>query len=139
MAKMSFLLYAADADILTFIAMPDWPTPLNVIDPRIEWMAEEWPLAGKLRPFRTLLDQLKTFDLLIGQDGRARAHLRPFGTKSSRNNTAKGGGFIRAEFSVSSPHPSAARTRLDRCGLERARATYRRPPQPRSETDRNRH
>jgi hypothetical protein len=33
-----FILYAADADILTFIAMPGWPVPLAVVDPRVEWI-----------------------------------------------------------------------------------------------------
>lgn len=55
---------------------------------------------GELGRFRTLLDQLKTFDLPIGPDGRARVNLRAFGTKSSRNNTARGGGFIFALNSV---------------------------------------
>ena len=50
--------------------------------------------------FRTFLDQLKTFDLPIGEDGRTRRPLRAFGTKTSRNNTAKGGGFIFAHNSV---------------------------------------
>jgi DNA polymerase-1 len=65
-----------------------------------ETMSDEWPLAGELGRFRILLDQLKTFDLPIGEDGRTRVNLRPFGTKTSRNNTAKGGGFIFALNSV---------------------------------------
>ena len=81
-----------------------WPrTPTgapSTSEKTFEKMAEEWPLAGELGRFRTLLDQLKTFDLPIGLDGRARTHLRAFGTKSSRNNTAKGGGFIFALNSV---------------------------------------
>jgi DNA polymerase-1 len=63
-------------------------------------MADEWPLGGELGRFRVFLDQLKTFDLPIGEDGRTRVHLRPFGTKPSRNNTAKGGGFIFAQNAV---------------------------------------
>ena len=81
-----------------------WPrTPTgapSTSEKTFETMAEEWPLAGELGRFRTLLDQLKTFDLPIGPDGRARVHLRAFGTKSGRNNTAKGGGFIFALNSV---------------------------------------
>ena len=59
-----------------------------------EKATEAWPLAGEMGRFRSLLDQLKTFDLPIGPDGRARVNLRAFGTKSGRNNTAQGGGFI---------------------------------------------
>jgi hypothetical protein len=81
-----------------------WPrTPTgapSTSEETFEKMADEWPLAGELGRFRTLLDQLKTFDLPIGLDGRARVHLRAFGTKSGRNNTAKGGGFIFALNSV---------------------------------------
>jgi DNA polymerase I len=81
-----------------------WPrTPTgapSTSEQTFEAMTEEWPLAGELGRFRTLLDQLKTFDLPIGSDGRARSHLQAFGTKSSRNNTAKGGGFIFALNSV---------------------------------------
>ena len=53
-----------------------------------------WDLAGEFGRFRVLLDQLKTFDLPIGPDGRARCNLRAFGTITARNNTAKGGGFV---------------------------------------------
>ena len=81
-----------------------WPrTPggaLSTSETAFEAMADEWPLAGEFGRFRTLLDQLKTFDLPIGEDGRTRVHLRSFGTKTSRNNTAKGGGFIFAQNSV---------------------------------------
>ena len=81
-----------------------WPrTPTgtpSTSEETFERMADEWPLAGELGRFRTLLDQLKTFDLPIGEDGRARAHLRAFETVTSRNNTAKGGGFIFALNSV---------------------------------------
>jgi hypothetical protein len=81
-----------------------WPrTPtgaLSTSEETFETMSEEWPLAGELRQFLTFLDQLKTFDLAIGGDGRNRISLRPFGTKTSRNNTAKGGGFIFAQNSV---------------------------------------
>jgi DNA polymerase I len=84
--------------------LASWPrTPTgapSTSEKAFEKMAEEWPLAGELGRFRTLLDQLKTFDLPIGSDGRARVHLRAFGTKSGRNNTAKGGGFIFALNSV---------------------------------------
>ena len=46
-------------------------------DVREGWRTE-WPLAGELGRFRTLLDQLKTFDLPIGPDGRARVQLTGF-------------------------------------------------------------
>ena len=75
-----------------------WPrTPTgapSTSEGAFEMMADEWPLAGELGRFRTLLDQLKVFDPPVGGDGRTRVHLRAFGTKTSRNNTAKGGGFI---------------------------------------------
>jgi DNA polymerase I-like protein with 3'-5' exonuclease and polymerase domains len=63
-------------------------------------MAERWPLAGELSRFLTFIDQLRTFDLPIGDDGRNRVSVRAFGTLTSRNNTAKGGGFILAKHSV---------------------------------------
>lgn len=75
-----------------------WPrTPTgapSTSEGAFESMADEWPLAGELGRFRTLLDQLKAFDPPIGEDGRTRVNLRAFGTKTARNNTAKGGGFI---------------------------------------------
>jgi DNA polymerase-1 len=81
-----------------------WPrTPggaLSTSEEAFETMADEWPLAKELGRFRAFLDQLKTFDLPIGEDGRARCALRPFGTLTARNNTAKGGGFIFAKSSV---------------------------------------
>jgi DNA polymerase I len=81
-----------------------WPrTPtgnLSTSDAAFEMMSEIWPLGEELNRFRGLLDQLRTFDLPIGNDGRARAQLRAFGTKTSRNNTAKGGEFIFARNAV---------------------------------------
>lgn len=78
-----------------------WPrTPtgqLSTSEATFEMVAEEWPLAGELQKFRVFIDQLKTFDLPIGEDGRARTSLWAFGTKTGRNNTAKGGGFIFAK------------------------------------------
>jgi hypothetical protein len=81
-----------------------WPrTPTNRLsttDETFEAMNEEWPLAGELHRFRIFLDKLKTFDLPIGTDGRNRVDLWAFGQLASRNNTAKGGGFIFAQHSV---------------------------------------
>lgn len=51
-----------------------WPrTPkgsLSTAEVTFEMMAEGWPMAGEFGPFRTLLDQLRSFDLPIGSDGR---------------------------------------------------------------------
>jgi hypothetical protein len=81
-----------------------WPRTLtgqlSTSDETFEAMEERWPLAGELRRFRIFIDQLRTFDLPIGADGRSRVSLRAFGTLTSRNNTAKGGGFILAKHSV---------------------------------------
>jgi DNA polymerase-1 len=78
--------------------LASWPrTPTgapSTSEKAFEKATEAWPLAGEMGRFRSLLDQLKTFDLPIGPDGRARVNLRAFGTKSGRNNTAQGGGFI---------------------------------------------
>jgi hypothetical protein len=81
-----------------------WPRTLtgrlSISEGVFEGIEEKWPLAGELGRFRTFIDQLKTFDLPIGDDGRNRVSLRPFGQLTSRNNTAKGGGFIFAQNSV---------------------------------------
>jgi hypothetical protein len=81
-----------------------WPrTPtgqLSTSEETFEAMEEKWPLAGELARFRLFIDQLRTFDLPIGDDGRNRISVRGFGTLTSRNNTAKGGGFIFAQHSV---------------------------------------
>jgi hypothetical protein len=73
---------------------------LAISEDVFEEMAEAWPLAAELHRFRNLIDQLRSFDLSIGADGRNRVSLRSFGQISSRNNTAKGGGFIYARHSV---------------------------------------
>jgi DNA polymerase-1 len=62
-----FILYAADADILTFIAM-GWPTPLNVIDPRVEWMridngGDQYKPGGGEKKGYALLDAARAFHL----------------------------------------------------------------------------
>jgi DNA polymerase I-like protein with 3'-5' exonuclease and polymerase domains len=84
--------------------LPRWPrTPtgqLSTSEETFEAMGEKWPLAGELGRFRLFIDRLRTFDLPIGDDGRNRVSLRGFGTLTSRNNTAKGGGFIFAQHSV---------------------------------------
>jgi hypothetical protein len=81
-----------------------WPRTLSgqlsTSEETFETMEERWPLAGELGRFRTFIDRLRTFDLPIGDDGRNRVSPRAFGTLTSRNNTAKGGGFIFAQHSV---------------------------------------
>ena len=78
--------------------MAETPTgQLSTSEATFERMAEEWPLAGELPKIRILVDKFKVFDLPIGKDGRARTSLWAYGTKTGRNNTAKGGGFIFAK------------------------------------------
>jgi hypothetical protein len=73
---------------------------LSTSDETLEEAGEHWPLAKELNRFRSLIDQLRVFTLPIGADGRNRVSVRSFGQLSSRNNTAKGGGFIYAHHSV---------------------------------------
>ena len=63
-----FIAFAADADVEPFITL-DWPAPLRILDPRVEWMRIEngafryKDLARKQKKFFSLVDAKHVFNL----------------------------------------------------------------------------
>ncbi len=67
-----------------------WPRTdsgrLSVSDEAFRSMARAYPEIAALRELRTTLGQLRLMDLAIGVDGRNRALLSPFNTRTGRNS-----------------------------------------------------
>jgi DNA polymerase I len=66
-----------------------WPCTekgsLKTSDDVLKRMAERYPRFGPLRAVKKILEELKTFDLPVGPDGRVRADSRPWAAVSGRN------------------------------------------------------
>jgi len=72
-----------------------WPTlesgQLDVKDKTFRQMAKCFPIISPLRELRYMRKQLQLAKLLVGADGRNRAMLSPYGTKTGRNKPSSGG------------------------------------------------
>jgi hypothetical protein len=88
-----FFLFAADADILTFIAMKSWPIPLIVIDPRVEWIridngGDQYKPGRPEKKGYSLLDAARTYRVPATSEGNK---------KYWRDVAIRGGPFTREE------------------------------------------
>jgi hypothetical protein len=90
-------------------------------------MAQRCPEVAEFAHTKITLDQLKTFELSVGDDGRNRRMLSAFRTKTSRNapsNSAFAFGLNAAFRSLIKPEPGQALVYLDFSGQEFAEAAY---------------
>jgi DNA polymerase-1 len=90
-------------------------------------MAERCPEVAEFCHSKTTLDQLKTFELAVGGDGRNRCMLSAFRSKTGRNqpsNTEFAFGLNAAFRSLIKPEPGSALAYLDFGGQEFAEAAY---------------
>ena len=108
-----------------------WPrTPTQQISTDAETlraMAARCPEVAEFCHVKMTLEQLKTFELAIGDDGRNRCMLSAFRSKTGRNqpsNTAFVFGLNAAFRSLIKPEPDSALAYLDFSGQEFAEAAY---------------
>jgi len=108
-----------------------WPlTPTGQLKTDAETlrtMAARCPAVAEFCYSKITLNQLKSFDLSIGDDGRNRCMLSPFASKTSRNqpsNAAFAFGLNAAFRSLIKPAPGQALVYLDFSGQEFALAAY---------------
>jgi hypothetical protein len=108
-----------------------WPrTPTGQIATDAETLrsiAERCPQAAEFCHSKTTLDQIKTFELAVGDDGRNRCMLSAFRSKTGRNqpsNTEFVFGLNAAFRSLIKPKPGTALAYLDFSGQEFAEAAY---------------
>jgi hypothetical protein len=90
-------------------------------------MAQRCPEVAEFCHSKITLDQLKSFDLSVGEDGRNRCMLSAFRSKTSRNqpsNSAFAFGLNAAFRSLIKPEPGQALVYLDFSGQEFALAAY---------------
>jgi hypothetical protein len=90
-------------------------------------MAQRCPELAEFAHTKITLDQLKTFELSVGDDARNRCMLSAFRTKTSRNapsNSAFAFGLNAAFRSLIKPEPGQALVYLDFSGQEFALAAY---------------
>ena len=108
-----------------------WPlTPTGKLKTDAETlraMAERCPAVAEFCHSKITLNQLKSFDLSVGDDGRNRCMLSAFASKTSRNqpsNSAFAFGLNAAFRSLIKPDPGQALVYLDFSGQEFALAAY---------------
>ena len=108
-----------------------WPrTPTGQLSTEAETLraiAERCPEVAEFCHVKMTLEQLKTFELAIGDDGRNRCMLSAFRSKTGRNqpsNTAFVFGLNAAFRSLIKPEPGTAIAYLDFSGQEFAEAAY---------------
>ena len=108
-----------------------WPrTPTGQVSTDAETlraMAERCPETAEFCHTKMTLEQLKTFGLAVGDDGRNRCMLSAFRAKTSRSqpsNTAFVFGLNAAFRSLIRPEPDSALAYLDFSGQEFAEAAY---------------
>jgi hypothetical protein len=108
-----------------------WPlTPTGQLKTDAETlraMAQRCPPVAEFCHSKITLDQLKTFELSVGDDGRNRCMLSAFRSKTSRNqpsNSAFAFGLNAAFRSLIRPEPGQALVYLDFSGQEFALAAY---------------
>lgn len=108
-----------------------WPrTPAGLLctdASTLEAIAKRCPMAAEFCTSKVTLDQLKTFELSVGDDGRNRCMLSAFRSKTSRNqpsNSAFVYGLNAAFRSLIKPEPGRALVYLDFSGQEFAIAAY---------------
>src|SRR5262249_31540721 len=108
-----------------------WPrTPTGQLSTSAETLraiAQRCPEAAEFCHTKTTLDQLKTFNLAVGADGRNRCMLSAYRSKTSRNqpsNSAYAFGLNAAFRSLIKPEPGMALVYLDFSGQEFAIAAY---------------
>jgi DNA polymerase I len=108
-----------------------WPhTPtgqLSTDADTLRAIAERCPEAAEFCHTKVTLDQLKTFNLAVGDDGRNRCMLSAFRSKTGRNqpsNSAFAFGLNAAFRSLIKPQPGQALVYLDFSGQEFALAAY---------------
>ena len=90
-------------------------------------IAERCPQTAEFCHGKTTLDQLKTFELAVGDDGRNRCMLSAFRSKTGRNqpsNIEFAFGLNAAFRSLIKPEPGTALAYLDFSGQEFAEAAY---------------
>ena len=107
---------------------PRTPTGLLCTDTKtLETIAKRCPAAAEFCLGKVMLNQLKTFDLSVGDDGRNRCMLSAYRSKTSRNqpsNSAFIYGLNAAFRSLIKPEPGRALVYLDFSGQEFAIAAY---------------
>jgi len=90
-------------------------------------MAQRCPEVAEFCILKGTLDQLKTFDLAVGDDGRNRCMLSAFRSKTGRNQPSNSEfvfGINAAFRSLIKPEPGRALVHLDFSGQEFAEAAY---------------
>src|SRR5262245_18571009 len=90
-------------------------------------MGQRCPEAAEFCSTKITLDQLKTFELAVGDDGRNRCMLSAFRSKTSRNQPSNSQyifGLNAARRSLIKPGPGCALVHLDFSGQEFAEAAY---------------
>ena len=112
-----------------FDAWPRTPTGrLAISEDAFKEMASGHAIVSELHRHLTLLDQLMSFGLNIGPDGRARVSLNPFGTKTGRNAPrAKGNLLLQSSAfrPLIQPPPGRAVCSLDWSAQELRIAAHR--------------
>jgi hypothetical protein len=107
---------------------PGTPTGQLCTDAKtLSTIAERCPEAAEFCATKVTLDQLKTFKLAVGDDGRNRCMLSAFRSKTSRNqpsNTQYAFGINAAFRSLIKPESGNALVYLDFSGQEFALAAY---------------
>jgi hypothetical protein len=108
-----------------------WPlTPTGLLKTDAETlraMATRCPAVSEFCHSKITLDQLKTFELSVGDDGRNRCMLSAFRSKTGRNqpgNSAFAFGLNAAFRSLIKPEPGQALVYLDFSAQEFALAAY---------------
>jgi DNA polymerase I len=108
-----------------------WPrTPTGQLSTDKETLgiiAKRCPEAAEFCHSKVTLDQLKTFDLAVGDDGRNRCMLSAFRSKTGRNQPSNSEfifGLNAAFRSLIKPEPGRALVYLDFSGQEFAEAAY---------------
>jgi hypothetical protein len=111
--------------------IPAWPrTPTGQLCTdagTLHAISQRCPEAAEFCSTKITLDQLKTFKLAVGADGRNRCMLSAFRSKTSRNqpsNSAFAFGLNAAFRSLIKPEPGNALVYLDFSGQEFALAAY---------------
>jgi DNA polymerase-1 len=107
---------------------PLTPTGLLATDAEsLRAMADRCPQVAEFCHSKITLNQLKSFDLSVGDDGHNRCMLSAFAAKTSRNqpsNSAFAFGLNAAFRSLIKPEPGRALVYLDFSGQEFAEAAY---------------